>query len=153
MARLFLGDVGSLAIGLVVAFCLFDLATHGGLAAAVLLPLYYIADSGLTLVWRLRRGDRVWEAHRHHFYQVAVARGLTVNQVLARVVVTNLALACFAAASLWQGQRHLGRRRRRARGRCGGAAAAGSPPRAARCGTRKVIAVSGEPCARPFNAI
>ena len=103
MARLFLGDVGSLAIGLVVAFCLFDLATHGGLAAAVLLPLYYIADSGLTLVWRLRRGDRVWEAHRHHFYQVAVARGLTVNQVLARVVVTNLALACFAAASLWQG--------------------------------------------------
>ncbi|MGI3901361.1 MAG: hypothetical protein ACRYGP_06600 [Janthinobacterium lividum] len=102
VARLFLGDVGSLAIGLGVAFCLFDLATHDGLAAAILLPLYYIADSGLTLVWRLRRGDRVWEAHRHHFYQVAVARGLTVNQVLARVLVTNLALACFAAASLWQ---------------------------------------------------
>ncbi len=102
VARLFLGDVGSLAIGLVMAFCLFDLATHGGLAAAVILPLYYIADSGITLIWRMRRRDRVWEAHRHHFYQVAVARGLTVNQVLARVLVTNLALACFAAASLWQ---------------------------------------------------
>ena len=50
VARLFLGDVGSLAIGLLVAYGLFDLAGHGGLAAAVILPLYYIADSGITLV-------------------------------------------------------------------------------------------------------
>ena len=102
VARLFLGDVGSLPIGLVVAFCLFDLATHGGLVAAVLLPLYYIADSGITLVWRLQRGERVWDAHRHHFYQVAVARGWSVREVLVRVVVTNVALAGFAAASLYQ---------------------------------------------------
>ena len=102
VARLFLGDVGSLAIGLLLAYGLFDLASRGGLAAAVILPLYYIADSGITLVWRLRRGDRVWEAHRHHFYQVAVARGFTVRGVLARVAVANAALACFAAASLWQ---------------------------------------------------
>ena len=103
MARLFLGDVGSLPIGLLVAFCLFDLAAHGGLAAAILLPLYYIADSGLTLVWRLRRGDRVWEAHRQHFYQVAVARGFTVRDVLVRVLAVNLGLALFAAASLLEG--------------------------------------------------
>ena len=102
VARLFLGDVGSLPIGLLVAFCLFDLATHGGLVAAVLLPLYYIADSGITLVWRLRRGERVWDAHRHHFYQVAVARGWSVRDVLVRVVVTNVALAGFATASLYQ---------------------------------------------------
>lgn len=103
VAQLFLGDVGSLAIGLLVAYGLFDLAGHGGLAAALLLPLYYLADSGITLAWRLRRGDRVWEAHRHHFYQVAVARGFSVREVLARVVVANLALGAFAAASLWQG--------------------------------------------------
>ena len=102
VARLFLGDVGSLPIGLVVAFCLFDLATHGGLVAAVLLPLYYIADSGITLVWRLRRGERVWDAHRHHYYQVALARGWSVRDVLVRVVVTNVAIAAFATASLYQ---------------------------------------------------
>ena len=85
-----------------MAFCLFDLATHGGLVAAVLLPLYYIADTGITLVWRLRRGERVWDAHRHHFYQVAVARGWSVRDVLVRVVVTNVALAGFATASLYQ---------------------------------------------------
>jgi UDP-N-acetylmuramyl pentapeptide phosphotransferase/UDP-N-acetylglucosamine-1-phosphate transferase len=103
VARLFLGDVGSLAIGLLLAYGLFDLAAHGGLAAAVLLVLYPIADSGITLAWRLRRGDRVWEAHRQHFYQVATARGLTVREVLQRVLVTNVALAAFAGASLWQG--------------------------------------------------
>ena len=103
VARLFLGDVGSLAIGLLLAYGLFDLATHGGLAAAVLLVLYPVADSGITLLWRLRRGDRVWEAHRQHFYQVATARGLTVREVLQRVAVTNLALVAFAGASLWQG--------------------------------------------------
>ena len=103
VARLFLGDVGSLAIGLLLAYGLFDLAAHGGLAAAVLLVLYPVADSGLTLLWRLRHGQRVWEAHRHHFYQVAVARGFAVPDVLRRVFAANLALAAFAAASLWQG--------------------------------------------------
>ena len=107
VARLFLGDVGSLSIGLLVAFGLFDLAAHGGLAAAVILPLYPIADSGLTLAWRLRRRDRVWEAHRHHFYQVAVARGFSVREVLSRVVAANIALVAFAAASLWQGSAAL----------------------------------------------
>lgn len=103
IARLFLGDVGSLSIGLLVAFCLIDLAAHGGLVAAVLLPLYYIADSGVTLIWRLRRGDKVWRPHRMHHYQVAVARGFSVEDVLTRVVAVNLALALFAAASLLQG--------------------------------------------------
>ena len=102
VAKLFLGDVGSLAIGLLVAFGLYDLAAHGALAAAVILPLYYIADSGITLAWRLKRRERVWEAHRSHFYQVAVARGLSVREVLARVLVTNLALAAFAGASVAQ---------------------------------------------------
>jgi len=102
VARLFLGDVGSLAVGLLMAFCLFDLASHGGLVAAVLLPLYYIADSGITLIWRLRRGEPVWKAHRHHFYQVAVARGLSVRDVLVRVLAVNLVLVAFAAASLCQ---------------------------------------------------
>ncbi len=102
VARLFLGDVGSLPLGLWVAYGLIDLAAHGGLAAAILLSLYYLADSGITLAWRLRRGDKIWEAHRMHYYQVAVARGFSVKDVLTRVFAVNLALALFAAASLLQ---------------------------------------------------
>ena len=105
VARLFLGDVGSLPIGFLVAYGLFSLAGAGGgaLAAfvsAVILALYPIADSSLTLLWRLKRRERIWEPHRSHYYQVAVLRGLTVWQVLARVGLANMLLAGLAGLSL-----------------------------------------------------
>ncbi|WP_232627792.1 glycosyl transferase [Methylobacterium sp. Leaf118] len=100
VARLFMGDVGSLPIGLIVAWLLFGLATEGGLAAALILPLYPAADATLTLLWRMKRGERVWQAHRSHFYQVATVSGLSVPQVVARVFVVQLALAGLALATL-----------------------------------------------------
>jgi UDP-N-acetylmuramyl pentapeptide phosphotransferase/UDP-N-acetylglucosamine-1-phosphate transferase len=101
VARLFLGDVGSLPIGLIVAWMLYVLASRGGLAAALILPLYYLADATLTLLRRLARGERVWEAHRTHFYQQATDNaGLSVTDVAAQVFGLNLALAALAAATL-----------------------------------------------------
>ncbi|MDQ0353278.1 UDP-N-acetylmuramyl pentapeptide phosphotransferase/UDP-N-acetylglucosamine-1-phosphate transferase [Rhodoplanes tepidamans] len=96
VARLFLGDVGSLPLGLVTGWLLVLTAARGHLAAALLLPLYYVADATLTLGRRLLRGERVWEAHRTHFYQRAVANGLAVPQVVGRVALTNLVLAGLA---------------------------------------------------------
>ncbi|WP_245430913.1 MraY family glycosyltransferase [Rhodoplanes roseus] len=103
-ARLFLGDVGSLPIGLATGWLLSLLAVGGHVAAAVLLPLYYVADATITLLRRLARGERVWEAHRTHFYQRAVANGLTVPQVVGRVAAVNVALAALAVGTvLWPG--------------------------------------------------
>lgn len=101
VARLFLGDVGSLPIGLLVAWLLHRLALDGGLAAAILLPLYYLADASLTLARRAVRGEKVWEAHRSHYYQRATTNGLTVIAVVARVFVLNLALGALAGATLF----------------------------------------------------
>ena len=53
-ARLFLGDVGSLPIGLLIGWLLVLLAGSGHLTAALLLPLYYLADATLTLLRRCR---------------------------------------------------------------------------------------------------
>jgi UDP-N-acetylmuramyl pentapeptide phosphotransferase/UDP-N-acetylglucosamine-1-phosphate transferase len=100
VARLFLGDVGSLPIGFLTAYALFSLAGAGHLAAAVILPLYPVADSTVTLAWRLFHRQRVWEPHRNHFYQVAVARGLTVWRVLAYVAATNTILVLIAWSCL-----------------------------------------------------
>lgn len=100
VARLFLGDVGSLPIGLVVAWLLYRLAGEGGLAAAILLPLYYLADATLTLGRRALAGDKVWQAHRSHFYQRATTNGRSVPFVVGAVFVLNLALALLAAATL-----------------------------------------------------
>jgi UDP-N-acetylmuramyl pentapeptide phosphotransferase/UDP-N-acetylglucosamine-1-phosphate transferase len=99
VARLFLGDVGSLPIGLVLGWLLLLLAVSGYLAAALLLPLYYLADASITLLRRIRRREPFWKAHRTHFYQRAVAGGLTVPAVIARVFATNVALAALAMVS------------------------------------------------------
>ena len=99
VARLFLGDVGSLPIGLMLGWMLMMLATRGHLVAAVLLPLYYLADASITLARRLVNREPVWQAHRTHFYQRATDRGFSVQEIVVRVFVLNLALATLALVS------------------------------------------------------
>lgn len=101
-ARLFLGDSGSLPLGLLAAVALLVVAGARGLAPALLPFLYYIADATLTLLRRLVAGARVWEAHRDHFYQRANRAGLSVWQVIARVTACNVALCALALLSAGQ---------------------------------------------------
>lgn len=100
VAKLFLGDVGSLSIGLLVGWMLLELAGTGALAAALLLPLYYLMDATITLLRRLARREKVWEAHRSHFYQQATDNGFSALQVSAHVFGLNLVLAGLAAMTL-----------------------------------------------------
>lgn len=96
VARVFLGDVGSVPIGLLLVWMLTLLAGRGHLAAAVLLPLYYLADATITLLRRLARRERVWEAHRTHFYQRATDHGLGVMAIVMRVLAVNVVLTVLA---------------------------------------------------------
>ncbi|HVT30744.1 MAG TPA: glycosyltransferase family 4 protein [Lacipirellulaceae bacterium] len=99
VARLFLGDVGSLPIGLLVGWLLVLLANEH-LAAALLLPLYYVADATITLLRRLLTGERVLQAHRSHFYQRALDGGVGVSQIVGRVFLVNIALVGLAAFTI-----------------------------------------------------
>jgi UDP-N-acetylmuramyl pentapeptide phosphotransferase/UDP-N-acetylglucosamine-1-phosphate transferase len=96
VAKVFLGDVGSLPIGLLLGWCLLQLAYHQQFAAALLLPLYYLFDATATLLRRLARGEPFWAAHRSHFYQRATDNGFTVWRVVGEVFVLNLGLAALA---------------------------------------------------------
>jgi UDP-N-acetylmuramyl pentapeptide phosphotransferase/UDP-N-acetylglucosamine-1-phosphate transferase len=100
VARLFLGDVGSLPIGLLLGWLMLMLAGQGYLAAAVLLPLYYLGDATVTLARRSARREKIWQAHRSHFYQLATARGFTVAEVIGRVLLVNSALVALALISV-----------------------------------------------------
>lgn len=101
VAKVFLGDVGSLPIGLLMGWCLLQLAESGHFVAALLLPLYYIADATITLFRRLIRHEKVWIAHRAHFYQRATDNGFSVMQIVGEVFVLNIVLASLAALSVW----------------------------------------------------
>jgi UDP-N-acetylmuramyl pentapeptide phosphotransferase/UDP-N-acetylglucosamine-1-phosphate transferase len=100
VAQVFLGDVGSLPIGLLLGWLLVELAAMGHLAAALILPLYYFADATLTLGSRVARGEAFWQAHRTHFYQRATDRGLAVREIVTRVFLVNLALAALALVTV-----------------------------------------------------
>lgn len=100
VARLFLGDVGSLPIGLLLGWLLLLVAAQGHVAAALLLPLYYLADATITLLRRLVQREKVWDAHRSHFYQRARDRGMDVIAIVGRVFAVNVALAALAGISV-----------------------------------------------------
>jgi len=99
VARLFLGDVGSLPLGLLLGWLLLQLAGRGHVAAAIILPLYYVADATITLGRRVARGEPVWQAHRSHFYQRAIDNRFTVMQVVTRVFLVNALLSSLALVS------------------------------------------------------
>jgi UDP-N-acetylmuramyl pentapeptide phosphotransferase/UDP-N-acetylglucosamine-1-phosphate transferase len=95
-ARLFLGDSGSLPLGLLGAISLVVVAGAHGFAAALLPFLYYLADASLTLARRVLAGEKFWRAHREHFYQQATRLGLSTQQVIARVAICNILLCALA---------------------------------------------------------
>jgi UDP-N-acetylmuramyl pentapeptide phosphotransferase/UDP-N-acetylglucosamine-1-phosphate transferase len=98
-ARIFLGDVGSAPLGYLTGYLLIGLAAAGRWKIALILPLYFLADATITLGRRLLRGERIWQAHRQHFYQHAVRQGLDHSAVVKRVIAADLLLiACGWAA-------------------------------------------------------
>ncbi|MBI2235906.1 MAG: glycosyltransferase family 4 protein [Magnetospirillum sp.] len=101
-ARIFLGDSGSVPLGFLLGGLLIQLAAAGELAAALILPAYYLADATITIVWRLKDGETVWQAHRRHFYQRAVQGGRRHDQVALAVLVANLLLIGAAMLSVTQ---------------------------------------------------
>ncbi|MGQ0674545.1 MAG: MraY family glycosyltransferase [Rhodospirillales bacterium] len=90
-ARIFLGDVGSVPLGFIFGYLLLRLAEAGQWAAALILPLYFLADATVTLAGRALRGRRVWQAHKEHFYQRAVAHGMSHARVAALALAANAA--------------------------------------------------------------
>jgi UDP-N-acetylmuramyl pentapeptide phosphotransferase/UDP-N-acetylglucosamine-1-phosphate transferase len=92
--------VGSVTLGYLIGWLLLGAAAEGYWAAALLLPLYYLADATLTLASRLRRREPVWQAHRKHYYQRAVRRGISQVRVVATVIALDLLLIGAALLSL-----------------------------------------------------
>jgi len=68
--RIFMGDVGSGAIGFCIAASVVFLASRGVPLVLLLLPLSpFILDTSITLFRRIVRGEKWYTAHRSHFYQ------------------------------------------------------------------------------------
>ena len=98
-ATLFMGDVGSIPLGFMLGWLLLYLAACGFIAAALILPGYYLADSTLTLIKRLLAGKKIWQAHSEHAYQVAVRNGRSHRYVVMVIGLVNTQLILLAVLS------------------------------------------------------
>jgi UDP-GlcNAc:undecaprenyl-phosphate/decaprenyl-phosphate GlcNAc-1-phosphate transferase len=103
-ARIFLGDVGSVPIGFLAASL--GLAGWRDDVWPLWFPLLvfapFIGDATLTLLRRLLRGERVWQAHREHYYQRLVRMG--AGHRGTALIGYGLMLVCAAAALLARAQ-------------------------------------------------
>lgn len=91
-AKVFLGDVGSGYLGYVIAVC--ALAAGRTNAAAIwawlILGGAFFVDATVTLVRRLLRGERPYEAHRSHAYQWLSRRWDSHSKVTVALLIVNL---------------------------------------------------------------
>lgn len=101
-AKVFMGDSGSVPLGLIVGFLLLQTAASGYYYAAAILPAYYLVDAGITLISRLIRQEKIWQAHSEHAYQQAVRAGWPHDKVVIWISRLNGGLIVLAViAALW----------------------------------------------------
>jgi Fuc2NAc and GlcNAc transferase len=93
-AKIFLGDVGSGFLGFWIAALAISLSLAGVLAVwtSIILSALFVADASVTLLRRLLRGDRWYEAHRSHAYQVLARRWGRHLNVTALAWLLNLVI-------------------------------------------------------------
>ena len=76
-ASIFMGDAGSVPLGFLAATMGFYGWQHGLWPAWFSLLVFspFIVDSTITLLRRLLLGEKIWQAHRSHYYQRLVQMG------------------------------------------------------------------------------
>lgn len=103
-ARIFMGDVGSVTLGF-LAGTLSLLGVRQGVFD-LWIPLIvfspFVVDATATLVKRLFRGERVWLAHREHYYQRLALAGWGHRKTLLAecVLMTTCVISAFAYAEM-----------------------------------------------------
>lgn len=102
-ARIFMGDAGSGFLGVVLGV----MALQAGWVSAALFWAWaillgvFVVDATVTLLRRLLRGERVYEAHRSHAYQYAARR--YGRHLPVTVAVGCINLAWLLPLAIWVG--------------------------------------------------
>ena len=106
-ARVFMGDVGSGTLGFLLAGLPFQLEPHFRSKAVFVVAMclwFFLSDGVFTIIRRLLRGEKVWDAHRSHLYQRLVRTGLRHDQVVLTVIGGAALLSALAVLSARMGE-------------------------------------------------
>jgi UDP-N-acetylmuramyl pentapeptide phosphotransferase/UDP-N-acetylglucosamine-1-phosphate transferase len=89
----FSGDVGSVSLSYIIAFCICKLMVDTHNVKWILLLGVYGIDSVITILYRLKRGENIFKPHRTHLYQyLANERGVSHVGVSLIYAIAQLTL-------------------------------------------------------------
>ena len=91
-AKIFLGDSGSIPLGFLMACLLLEFSLKGYWASALILIMYYLFDTTITLFKRIIKGRKFWKSHNEHFYQLVVKSGKSHREVCFFVILISVGL-------------------------------------------------------------
>jgi UDP-GlcNAc:undecaprenyl-phosphate GlcNAc-1-phosphate transferase len=108
-APVYMGDAGSLLLGLLLAWFAIGLAMYeqsslSPITAVWLLSLP-IADTVTIMTRRLLRGRSPFAGDREHLHHILMALGLHVGQIVAAITAVSLALILIALVAQYRGVR------------------------------------------------
>lgn len=107
-ARIFMGDVGSATLGLLVGAMSLWGAHIDAVPIWISLLIFspFMVDATVTLIRRLWRRERVWQAHRTHYYQRLATRyghrRATLIEYVVMLIMGTLALWAMGTSELAQ---------------------------------------------------
>jgi Fuc2NAc and GlcNAc transferase len=91
-AKLFLGDIGSTFLGYMLGgyliYAFLQTPSNGMILLSI--TLLFSFDGTYTLIKRIIKGHKPWEAHREHWYQRLVILGFSHKQVLLWGTLINV---------------------------------------------------------------
>tara|TARA_B100000035_G_scaffold312036_1_gene322683 strand:+ start:8760 stop:9659 length:900 start_codon:yes stop_codon:yes gene_type:complete len=100
-AKIFLGDSGSIPSGYIAGFILIEsLFKQGPFFPILIILLYFILDSTITLIIRSLNNNNLFSAHSDHFYQKMIRKGYSHQYVLKKVMFLLIFLILMSFISL-----------------------------------------------------
>lgn len=91
-AKIFLGDSGSIPLGFLMVHFLVEFSLKGYWVSALILPMYYLLDTTLTLLKRGLKRKKIWQSHNEHYYQLAVKSGKSHSAVCLYIIIVSTGL-------------------------------------------------------------
>jgi len=101
-AKIFMGDVGSIALGaffaslIIIASSRFDIPV----ISMVMLFGLFVTDASLTMIRRIIKREKFWMPHRQHYYQRLGLAGMRHDKIVILSIVVMLFCSLIATFSL-----------------------------------------------------
>ena len=100
-AKIFLGDSGSIPSGYIAGFVLIEsLLKQEPLLSILIILMYFILDSTITLIIRFVKNKNIFNAHSDHFYQIMIRKGYSHQYVLKKILILFIFLIFLSLVSL-----------------------------------------------------